>query len=295
MCRLRLIRRSESGISVRDSPRWSRLMAPYACLRCRNPAKKSVCPSIVQWKDRKLSLIHGKRLELWEPIGVDQWNCGEPTCENTMVNGSGRKNVKMIYLSGIVRRNLNHPMIGFMLTPQMGNAVPMNAVWAADNGRFSSPEKYTDDGYLSWLLRQPVSSCLFAVAPDVLADHEATVELSCPLLPRIRSIGCPAAFVAQDGWEPSTTPWDDFDVLFIGGTTKFKLGRGGEAISYALQRGKRVHMGRVNSYRRLRLAAVLGCTSADGTFLKAAPDINEPKMLRWMNNLISSPMLELAS
>jgi hypothetical protein len=158
-------------------------------------------------------------------------------------------------------------------------------VWAADNGRFSAPEKYTDAGYLAWLAARDPTCCLFAVAPDVLADHAATVELSLPLLPRIRALGYRAAFVAQDGWDEATAPWDALDVLFIGGTTAFKLGRGGDAILAARKRGKPVHMGRVNSYLRLRLAAAVGCASADGTFLKFGPDVNEPKMLRWLNRL----------
>jgi hypothetical protein len=191
----------------------------------------------------------------------------------------------LIYLSGHVRPEMRHPMLGFMFTPQMGNRIPPGVPWGADNGCFSAPEKYTDDGYLGWLADRDPTHCLFAVGPDVLADHAATVELSRPLFPRIRALGYPVAFVAQDGWSEGDTPWDEFDVLFIGGTTAFKLGRGGDAILAARQRGKPVHMGRVNSYSRLRLAAAAGCASADGTFLKFGPDINEPRLLRWLDQL----------
>jgi hypothetical protein len=37
-------------------------------------------------------------------------------------------------------------------------------------------------------------------------------------------LGYPAAFVAQDRWDETATPWDEFDVLFVGGSTEFKLG-----------------------------------------------------------------------
>lgn len=184
-------------------------------------------------------------------------------------------------------------MLGFMNTPQMGSTMPPNVPWGADNGRFNNPGDYTDDGYLGWLAKQPAGRCLFATAPDVLADHVATVEMSRPLFPRLRAAGYLAAFVAQDGWHEETTPWDEFDVLFIGGTDEFKLGRGAVAISAGLARGKRVHIGRVNSYSRLRLAAVLGCHTADGTFLKFAPDINEPRMFRWLEKLERQPRLSL--
>jgi hypothetical protein len=200
----------------------------------------------------------------------------------------------MIYLSGVIRPQLRHPMLGFMNTPQMGNEMPVDVAWGADNGRFSNPDGYTDDGYLGWLREQPVNRCLFAVAPDVLGDHRATIELSLPLLPRLRDLGYPAAFVAQDGWSEHDTPWSEFDVLFIGGTDKFKLGRGGEAVASARRKGKRAHYGRANSYSRLRLAVALGCETADGTFLKHAPDINEIRMLRWFDRLRREPLLRMA-
>jgi hypothetical protein len=200
----------------------------------------------------------------------------------------------VIFLSGSIRPNLKHSRLGFMLTPRMGQTQPSDTVWAADNGRFSAPHLYTDDGYLRWLATRDPTDCLFAVAPDVLADHKATVALSRPMLLRIRNAGYRVAFVAQDGWDEATAPWDEFDVLFIGGTTAFKLGRGGDAILAARQRRKPVHMGRVNSYRRLRLAAAVGCSSADGTFLKFGPDINEPRMLRWLDQLSAIQFLPMA-
>lgn len=200
----------------------------------------------------------------------------------------------MIYLSGCIRPKLYHPMLGFIRTPNIGNQnTPSDAIWAADNGRFTSPQTYTDDGYLAWLAKQRRETCLFATAPDVLANHAATVDMSLPLFPRLRRLGYLAAFVAQDGWREDNTPWSEFDVLFVGGTTVFKLGAGGESIAAARRRGKPVHMGRVNSYQRLRVAAALGCASADGTFIKFAPDQNEVRMLRWLEQLMASPILAM--
>lgn len=191
----------------------------------------------------------------------------------------------MLYLSGVIRMNLRHPMLGFMNTPEMNNAMPAGIPWGADNARFASPEKYADARYLNWLQAQDKTTCLFATAPDVLGDHAATVQMSIPLLPTLRAIGYPPAFVAQDGFSIDDTPWALFDVLFIGGTTKFKLGAGLVACTEARRRGKRVHMGRVNSFKRLAIAADAGCSSADGTFLKYAPDLNEKRMLRWFDKL----------
>lgn len=199
----------------------------------------------------------------------------------------------MIYLSGQPRFSLRHPNIGFIGTPRGGNIIPDWITWAADNGRFSAPQDYTDEIYLDWLARRNKKTCLFATAPDVLADHYATVELSRPLFPMLRAAGYKPAFVVQDGWNDLTTPWHEFDVLFIGGTTDFKLAYGGEAIRIGRLRGKRVHMGRVNSFTRLRLAAAAGCHSADGTFLKFGPDVNEPRLLRWLDQLVAQPVMKM--
>ena len=190
----------------------------------------------------------------------------------------------LIYLSGSIVTH-RHPMLGFMVTPQMGQAAPAGEWWAADNGRFAAPEKYTDVGYVRWLLARDKTRALFATAPDVLGDHSATVDLSRPLFPYIRRAGYRPAFVAQDGWREETTPWDEFDILFLGGTTDFKLGLGLRAARIANNRRKWVHMGRANSLKRLLLARDAGCHSADGTFLKYGPDKNWPRMLKWFAGL----------
>lgn len=196
----------------------------------------------------------------------------------------------MIYLSGAVcGERFSHPRLGFILTPDMGNLVPMNTPVAADNGCFTNPKNYSDARFLRYLERMPRDRTLFAVAPDVLGSHVATVERSLPILANIRQIGLPAAFVAQDGWEEATTPWEMIDVFFIGGSTAFKFRGGREAVHAAKKRGKWAHMGRVNSYERLRASAGIGCDSADGTFLKFGPDVNWPKLKRWLDALTEQP------
>jgi hypothetical protein len=102
------------------------------------------------------------------------------------------------------------------------------------------------------------------------------------MLPKIRALGYRVAFVAQDGWTPETTPWDEFDVLFVGGSTGFKFRGGRDAVRAAKRHGMWCHMGRVNSLDRLRASIGIGCDSADGTFLKFGPDKNWPRLLRWL-------------
>lgn len=179
--------------------------------------------------------------------------------------------------------------IGLIDTPRqrkptlVGAAHDAGVPWCADNGCFS--DAFDADTWWRFLERNAhrASSCVFAAAPDVVGDAAATLERSAPWLPRIRELGYPAALVAQDGLEHLTVPWDTFDALFIGGSTRWKTSLAAQHLgAEAKRRGKWLHMGRVNSGPRFRLARdVFHCDSADGTFLVFGPDTNLPRLLRW--------------
>lgn len=201
----------------------------------------------------------------------------------------------MIYLSGhlwaLLRSGLRRTDLGVMLTHggTLGGwdrALVSGLPWAADNGCFARPERFSEDAYLAWLedLADHRRACLFATARDALGDAAATLDLATPMLPQLRSLGYPAALVAQDGLEHLPVPWDRFDVLFLGGSTAWKLSEPAYALAReAKLRGKWVHMGRVNSLRRLRACAASGIDSADGTFVAFGPDRRFPELLRWLD------------
>jgi len=198
----------------------------------------------------------------------------------------------MIYLSGVVRKELlGKENIGLMITPRMGNNPDLSRTpWAADNGCFSAGAKFKLDDFYRFLDRQEPyrETCLFAVAPDVLGDADATEARSAPILPEIRRRGYKAAFVAQDGIKH--IQFDIFDVLFIGGSTEFKLSNTARCLTHtARMHGIPVHMGRVNSEKRLRTAMMWGCGSADGTYLARAPDVNLPKIAGWFSSIYQAP------
>lgn len=197
----------------------------------------------------------------------------------------------MIYLSGAVR-----PGIPAMLTPMMGNRVPDDVEWAADTGCFASPERYSDDWYLGWLeARIPFRErCLFATAPDAFGDGARTLELARPVLPRIRALGFPAAIVAQTGMTTDQVPWDDVDVLFVGGPNRWQHSDGCLAlIREAQRRGKWVHVGRVAGFARWRWAEAVGADSADGTMLAFDPTGNAERLRRWRERMEREPVLPL--
>ncbi len=196
----------------------------------------------------------------------------------------------MIYFANPTKNAVPHMeagTIGFIATPRQGQIPPQGVTWCLDNNCFGK-EEFNESKWWAWLQdpRLDPASCLFATAPDVVGDAAATLERSTPWLPRIRSLGYPVAFVLQDGSDQTPPPWGEFDVLFIGGTTEFKLGEvARDYVAEAKRRGMFVHMGRVNSLKRLRYAEFIGVDSADGTVLTFGPDRRLPEVLGWVHTL----------
>jgi hypothetical protein len=206
----------------------------------------------------------------------------------------------MIYLSGVstaaLRARLPHRCLGLMWTPAAytDRQHVCGSTYAADNGCFTLGDRFDPAAWLHWLARMNLTGCLFAVAPDVVGDAAATLARSAPYFDRLHAMGYPVAYVLQNGQETLPVPWDDIDAVFIGGDTEWKLSQHAAQLAYAAKaRGKWVHMGRVNSRKRLVRAAVMGCDSADGTFLRFAPTTNMPRMLGWLRELELAPVLDL--
>ena len=205
-----------------------------------------------------------------------------------------------MYLSGqlgVVLAN-PYPNLGVMANPrslgsgQIEEIIRLGIPWAADNDAFT---QFNEARWLAWLATMPVAAralCLFAVAPDVVGDADATLERSTPYLAGLRALGYPVAYVAQDGFDAAVIPWDAVDWLFIGGTNAFKRAEPGyQAALEGKRRGKRVHVGRVNGGRLLRRYAEVGADTADGTKLCFGPDTNYRLVLGWINSLTEQTSL----
>jgi hypothetical protein len=206
----------------------------------------------------------------------------------------------MMYLTGCANPKVRahaqaHGDLGLINTPNTNYKIHDWPAWAADNGAFNAKTYVGDEAWFAWLKGKAeyAGNCLFATAPDVVGDARATLDRSLPWLPRIRVLGFKAALVAQDGLGKLDVPWDAFDVLFIGGTTEFKLGpEAAQLCREARRRGVSVHMGRVNSFKRLRYAADLDCDTADGTFLAFGPDANLSRLRAWFDKLAEPTLFE---
>lgn len=103
----------------------------------------------------------------------------------------------------------------------------------------------------------------WVTVPDVLSDAKATLSQFEVWAPQIIY---PLAYVLQDGAEDTNIPFENFNCLFIGGSTEYKLSTEARAIAHEAKRlGKLIHMGRVNTNKHLRYAMQIGCDSVDGT------------------------------
>ena len=182
-----------------------------------------------------------------------------------------------------VKAALDTQTLGLMCQPGSNRPRP-EWIWAADNGCFAA--KWDKGRWLRWLdSRLPRGGCLFGTVPDLFGDHERTLERWEQYAPTVKALGYPLAFVAQDGASEGSVPWQELDVLFIGGTTRWKLGpEVKELIVAAHVRGKLVHVGRVNSQGRFLAFAALGCDTADGTYLAFGPEKNLPNLLAWVRH-----------
>ena len=149
-------------------------------------------------------------------------------------------------------------------------AAQLGMPWALDNGCF---KEYDPDGIKRMLIRyQGVDGCKFAVLPDVVCDHAGTRLLASAWIGTYQLMGYPIAFVLQNGVTPDSVPWDSISAVFIGGDTAFKYSDTVRMlVDDAKQLEKWVHMGRVNSNRRIKYAQSIGCDSFDGSGFSIAP------------------------
>lgn len=187
-----------------------------------------------------------------------------------------------------LRDHWEHPEHGRLLTPrhpyEAWETTCSGIPWAMDNDGFGGVDR---ELFTSLVLRNVgVPDCLFLTVPDVyLGDgieaHSATLESWREWHPFLSMTGFPLAFVLQIGATVENVPWNELDAVFVGGDTTWKLGPEAEAIvREAKRRGKWVHMGRVNSEKRIRYAREIGVDSVDGTGWAKYRDAMMPRGLR---------------
>lgn len=134
--------------------------------------------------------------------------------------------------------------------------------YGLDNERFTAGSSWSESKWIALLdwARLSGRPPLWVLVPDVVGDRERTLADYNRYYPLVRSYGWPVAFAVQDGMTASDVP-PTADVVFVGGTTDWKWA----TMAMWCASFPRVHIGRVNTYRRLWDCADAGAESTDGT------------------------------
>jgi hypothetical protein len=204
----------------------------------------------------------------------------------------------ILLVSGATRTVDAHPTVGRLIAPRSGNAIDVVAAsgrpWAADNDAFAAWDTGRYWSMLGRISRADRSRLIWVTAPDVVADARGTLNRWHEWQPQLDYLGLPIAFVGQDGIETlaDEIPWHEIAGWFIGGSTEWKLSAASESLAReAKARGKWLHMGRVNSQRRMRHALEIGCDSIDGGQFSMFPDTHIPRAVRWISRAKRQPTL----
>lgn len=173
--------------------------------------------------------------------------------------------------------------VGRLMTPRMSalsTTIKEGFPWAADCDGFNGVDVPAYLRMLAIVAATP-QGCRFVVVPDRVADARETLRLFLKWQPIIREdLGLPAAYVLQDGIEAVGVPWDLCEAVFIGGSTHFKLSRAARQLATeAKERGKWLHMGRVNTPDRAFYARSIGCDSFDGSQWGRFPERDLPELV----------------
>jgi hypothetical protein len=228
-----------------------------------------------------------------------------------------------VYLTGVSTpesRASDRANLGLLITPH--NSTHLQTahypMFGADNGFYSlgakkdptpEAEAAATAKWGSWVVDEVAPRrelCRFVTIPDVLnwievdgkrvpvGDAAGTLARFGQWAEEVRAFGLPAALVLQDGIEVAVgglhagghyVGWDEVDAVFVGGSDGFKLGPDAERICRkARALGKWVHVGRVNSWKRIDLVRDWA-DSVDGTFLGFAPKTNWPRLTAWLDRL----------
>lgn len=164
--------------------------------------------------------------------------------------------------------------------PRIRSTARAGIPWAADNDCFQGLDGPAYLRMLGAIARLP--GCLFVVVPDVVGDHDATRAQWDAWRAAVAATELPLAFALQNGANSDGVPWDECAAVFVGGDTEWKLGAAASQLTWeAHERGKWVHMGRVNSRKRWARAAEMLCDSVDGTSFARYRDTHLPTALGW--------------
>lgn len=200
----------------------------------------------------------------------------------------------MLYLAtpstSDIREAMRAGLLGQLLSHDSGHKIHAGT-YAVDNCRYaawSAGRPWDAARWLDHLASHLTPACLWAVVPDVVGDASATRVEWDHWAPQVAALGARRAYVTQNGQTTANMPWDELDAVFTGGDDDWKESPAARAlIVEARDRGKATHCGRVNTLARLTMAARDGYDTVDGTFLAFGPDVNLPRLLRYIRTALN--------
>lgn len=141
--------------------------------------------------------------------------------------------------------------------------------YGIDNGAWTAHQQGApwDEAAFRALVGALGAGADFIVAPDIVAGGLTSLRLTERWLPRLDGIGRWRLVAVQDGMAADDVrPLLGHGVgIFVGGSTPWKLATVRAWGRLAAETGAYLHVGRVNTARRIALCASAGADSFDGT------------------------------
>jgi hypothetical protein len=184
-----------------------------------------------------------------------------------------------------------HDYLGKYVTPKSHSntkaldlILTQGCTWGADNDCYIG---FDESKYIKMIERLPrVDTLKYITMPDVVGNHEKTIVLFEEWHKKLHKEKLPIAFVLQDGCTVKDVPFDKTKAIFIGGTTEYKLSETvRNIVEIAKKKNKWVHMGRVNSIKRITYARSIGVDSFDGTSFSMFANTYIPKTLELLKKI----------
>ena len=158
---------------------------------------------------------------------------------------------------------------GLLLTPDRPEKHSGFAGYAIDNGAWGAHQRGEQWSPARWLplIRAHGRDALWCVLPDIVCGGRDSLALSCWWLPRVWSLSPRWLVAVQDGMQPEQLRRivGPRVGVFVGGSTEWKEASMPGWGRLCRERGAWLHVGRVNSARRIAMCARAGADSFDGT------------------------------
>lgn len=232
----------------------------------------------------KTACVRGIRQPSFLDAPLDgSFPCDQPPTPATHA-GNGRRLSMVGYCSAsntqVVVDTLRLYRWGVVISPANWRKPPSGMRYCIDNGAWTAHQKGTEldvDAFYR-MVSIHAAGADFLVAPDIVGAGEKSLDLSLKSLKSLPTESLKLIAV-QDGIDPNNPALCEAlrsDAIgpvgiFVGGTTEWKLKTMADWGSMAAALGCHLHVGRVNSVKRIALCAEAGAHSIDGTSILYSP------------------------